>query len=96
MFIRVPPASDLPVAEALFSVRANGLKFGNAVNCVDRQTEAVGFVVDRQFHRRIDVPFFLVAAHMQVLVIGTPVGQSVGEPRISVEIEDDRLVRGEQ
>ena len=54
-------------------MRANALKFGNAVDGVNRKTEAVGFVVDRQFHRRIDVPLFLVAAHMQIVVVGAAV-----------------------
>jgi hypothetical protein len=76
MFVCVPAAGDLPVAEFLLGMRANALKFGNAVDGVNRKTEAVGFVVDRQFHRCIDVPFLLVAAHVQVLVVGAPVGQA--------------------
>src|ERR1039458_9667596 len=77
-------------------MRANALKFGNAVNGVNCKTEAVSFVVDRQFHRGIDVPFLLVAAHMEVFVVGATVGQPVNQPRVSMEIENDRLIRGEQ
>src|SRR5271165_722257 len=84
MFIGVSPASDLPVAEFVLGMCANGLKFGNAVDGVNCKTEAVGFVVDRKFHWCIDVPFLLVTAHMQVLVVGAAIGQPVNQPRVSV------------
>src|SRR5579871_5490501 len=96
MFVCVPAAGDLTVAELLLGMCADALQSGDAVDGVDGKAEAVGFVVDRQLHRRIDVTFFLVAAHMQVLVVSAPVGQSMDQPRISMEIEDDRLVRREQ
>ena len=41
-------------------------------------------------------PLFLVAAHMNVVVAGPPVGQAMDEPRIAVKGEDDRLVDGEK
>ena len=96
MLVCVVAAVDLLVAEFLLGMRADALKFGNAVDHVDRQTEAIDLVVDRQFHRRIDVALFLVAAHVHVLVIGAPVRQPVNQPRIAVEIEDDRFVDREQ
>src|SRR5271169_3713305 len=96
MLVCVPAAGDLPIPEFLLGMHANGLKFGNAVDGVNRKTEAVGLVVDRELHWRIDVAFFLVAAHVQVLVVGAPVGQPVDQPRVSVKIEDDRFISGEQ
>ena len=96
MLVGVLSASDLPVAELFFCMRANGLKFGNAVDRVNRKTEAIRFVVDGEFHGRIDVPLFLIAAHVQVLVVGVPIGQPVNQPRVAVEIEDDRFIRSEQ
>ena len=40
--------------------------------------------------------FLLVAAHMNVVVAGAPVGQAVDQPRVAVEREDDRLVDREE
>jgi hypothetical protein len=40
--------------------------------------------------------FFLVAADVQVPVVGAPVGEPVDEPRIAVVGEDHRLAGGEQ
>ena len=42
------------------------------------------------------VPFLLVAADVDVGVVGAPVGESVHQPGVPVEGEDHRLVRGEQ
>jgi hypothetical protein len=69
MLVCVPAASNLAVPEFLLGMHANGLKFGDAVDGVNRETEAVGLVVDRQFHGRIDIALFLVPAHVQVLVV---------------------------
>ena len=96
MFIGVSAARDLSVTEFFFRMTANGLKQGHPIDSVNRQTEAVGLVVDGEFHGCIDVPLFLVTSDMQVLVIGTPIGQAVNQPRVSMEIENDRLVCGEQ
>jgi len=52
-------------------------------NCVNRQGEAIGFIVDRQLHRGgIDVAFFLVATHVQIPVRAS-VGQAVNQGRDS-------------
>ena len=41
-------------------------------------------------------PFFLVAAYMQVVVIGSSVGQLMNQRRVAVKRKDDRLVASEQ
>ena len=69
---------------------------GHAVDDVDGQVEAVDLVVDRQLQRRVDVALLLVAADVQVVVVRAAVGQPVDQPGIAVEVEDDRLVVGEQ
>ena len=43
-----------------------------------------------------DGALFLVAADVQVVVIGAAVGEAVNEPGVAVEGEDDGLVRGEK
>ena len=92
MLVSVVLAVDLHIAQDFFGVGAGHLQCGHPVNDVDRQTETIDLVQDRQIERRVDVSFFLVTAHVQVLVIGTLVGQAVDQPGIAVEVEDDRFV----
>ena len=42
------------------------------------------------------LPELLVAAHVQVGVIGPAVGELMNQPRVAVKIENDRLVEREQ
>src|SRR5436190_539816 len=49
-----------------------------------------------QLHRRVDVATLLIAAHMQIMVIGPPIGQTMDEPWVGMKVEDDRLIRREQ
>ena len=69
---------------------------GHPVDHVDHQIEAVDLVEDRELERRVDVALLLVAAHVQVLVVREAVGELVDQPGIAVEVEDHRLVGGEQ
>ena len=71
-------------------------ELGQAVDHVRHQMEPVEVVHDRHVERRADRPFFLVAAHVQVLVVGAAVGQPVDQPGVAVVGEDDRLVLGEE
>ena len=85
------PLVDQFIAEA---TRA-GAHAGDAVDGIDGQGEAVGLVADGQLQRRIDVAVLLVAAHVDVVLARPPVGESVDQPRVSVEGEDHRPVRRE-
>ena len=58
--------------------------------------EAVNVVEHAHVERRRRRAFFLVAAHVQVLVIRPPIRQPMNQPRVAVEGEDDRLVLREQ
>src|SRR5271166_1550462 len=69
ILVSMTSACDLEIAEFFFGVRADPLQFRDAVNRVDRKTEPVCLVVDRQLHWRVDVAFLLVTAHMQVVVV---------------------------
>ena len=71
-------------------------ELGNPVDDVDRQIETVDLVPHGQLERRIDIAMFLVAAHVEVLVVGAAVGELVNQPGVAVEVENDRLVGGEQ
>lgn len=73
----------------------NPLQFGHAIYGVNRQTEAIDLIVHRQIHGCVDVSFLLVAANVD-LFVSAGVGEAMYEIWISVEVEDDRLVHGEQ
>ena len=68
----------------------------HAIDHVDDEMEARGLVQHRQLQRRVDIALFLVAADVQVLVSLEAIRKPVNQPRIAVEVEDDRLVGGEQ
>src|SRR5262249_38188943 len=84
-FICVSPALDLAIPEFFLCVRADSFQPGNSINGVDRDAEAVDFIVHCEFHRRVDVAFLLVTTHVQALVV-TGIGKAVNQPRITVEV----------
>ena len=87
---------DQLVAHGLLGVRGLAAELGQAIDHVPHQVEPVEVVHDGHVERRADRPFFLVAAHVHVLVVGAAVGQPVDQPRVAVVGEDDRLVLGEE
>src|SRR5208283_2921815 len=95
MLVSVGSASDLVVPEFLLRMSANFLEFGNAIDGVNGEAESIGLVVDRQLHRSVDIAFLLVPSHVQSLVPPT-VGQAVNQPRITMEVENDGLVKCKQ
>ncbi len=70
-------------------------ELGNPVDDVNREVETIDLVLDGELQRRIDIAVLLVAADMEVLMIGPAVGEFVNQPGVTVEIENDRLVHGE-
>ena len=67
----------------------------NAVDDVAGQVETVQIVEHGHIERRGGGAFFLIAADVQIVVIGAAVGQAVDQPGIAVEGEDDGFVGGE-
>ena len=92
----IVPAGYLHVSKLLLGMRANRLQFRHAIDDVDRQRVAIYFVVDCQFHRRVDVAAFPVTANVKVPVISSVVSEPVNQPRIAVKVEDDGFVDREQ
>src|SRR4051812_48435591 len=88
--------SNLLIQKLLFRVGADVVQLWHPIDYVNRQSEAIDFVVDGQLHRRIDVAAFFVAAHVQVPVICAAVSQPVNQPGVTVKVKDDRLIGGEQ
>ena len=68
----------------------------NAVDDIDGEVKAVDLVEDREFQRGVDVSLLLVTADVEVIVIGTAIGELVDEGCVGVEVEDDGLVFGEE
>ena len=92
----VMPALELLVQQRLARMRAARPEEGHPVDHVDRERETVDLVLDRQLHRGVDVALLLVAADVNVVVIGAAVGQAMDEPGIGMEVEDDGFVGREQ
>ena len=76
--------------------RRSVAKSGHAVDHVDDEVEAVEVVEHDHVERRRRRALFLVAAHVQVRVVGAAVGEPVDQPRIAVVGEDDRPVAREE
>ena len=67
----------------------------HAVNDVDDEMEAVEIVEHHHVERRGRGAFLLVAADVEVGVVGSSVGEPMDQPGVSVVRKDDRLVGGE-
>src|SRR5690349_9304434 len=65
------------------------------VDDVDDEVVAVHVVEYQHVERSRRGALLLVPAHVDLVVVGAPVGQPVDEPRVPVVGEDDRLVGGE-
>ena len=77
-------------------MRADIFELWHTIYYIDRQTKTINLVIDRQFQRCVDITLLLVTAHMQIFVIGSAIGETVNQPRITVEVENDWLISGEQ
>src|SRR5215470_3720977 len=96
VLVSMMAACNLAIPESLFGVGADSLQFRDAVNRVDGETESVRLVVDCQLHRCVDVPLLLITPYVQVPMVCAAVGETVNQPGITMEIEDDRLVDGKE
>src|SRR5271155_5665647 len=99
--VRPPPFGDVgPVDAVLVSVLlarnslvgkllansgGGGAQARDPIDGINGQGEAVGLVADGQFQGRVDVALLLVAAHVDIVLAWPPVGESMDQPRVSVE-----------
>ena len=63
---------------------------------INHQVEAVNLVENGQLQGSVNVALFLVTPHMDAVLVRAAIHQLVNQPGIAVEVEDYRLVRGEQ
>ena len=67
----------------------------HTVESLDSETESISLVSDGELDRGVDVTLLHVSANVDVSRPGPSVGESVDQPRVRVEGDDDRLVSGE-
>ena len=96
VLVGVVAAVELLVQQRLARMRAAHLQRRDTVDRVDRQRKPIHLVLNGESIGVLMLPLLLVAAHMQVVVIGAAIGQPMNQPRIGMEVEDDRLVRSEE
>jgi len=96
VFIDILPVLGQLVRELLLQVDAPVAGLRQAINRIPDEVETVEIVEHRHIERRGDRAFFLVAAHVDVVVIGAAVGEPVNQPWVGVKGEDDWLVPREQ
>ena len=87
---------DELVADGLLGVGGLGAELRHAIDHVGDEVKAVQIVHHDHVERRGGRAFFLVAAHVQVLVVGAAIGEPMNQPGIAVIGEDDRLVGREE
>ena len=83
-----------PVREALCIGTAS--LAGHSCEHIENKMEAIEVIHHRHVKRRCGRALFLVSAHVEIRVIGSPVCQPVDQPGIAVEREHYRLVGGEK
>jgi hypothetical protein len=87
---------DQGIPDRLLGVGRARAQLRQPIDHVSHEVESIQIVEHAHVEWRSRGPFFLVAAHVQIVVIGAPVGQAMDEPGVAVKREDDRLVLGEQ
>ena len=85
----------LMVEQLLADAGSLDLEARHSVDRVNGEAEAIRLILDRQFQRRVDVPFFLVATYVDIVLACPTICEPVNQPWIGMEVEDDRLVRCE-
>ena len=96
MFVDVGFVFDQFVAHFLPDRIADFLQLGDALDGINNEVKAVEVVEDDHIERRGRRAFFLVAANVELRVIGAAVSQAVNQPRVAVKGENDGFVCGEK
>jgi hypothetical protein len=82
------------VTDLLLGIRRAGPELRDAVNHVGDEMEAIQIIEDRHVEKCRRRAFFLVATHVQIVMIGAAIGQPVDQPRIAMAGKDNRLSGG--
>ncbi len=85
MLVRVVGVLDNLILQTILDMSPCDSELRDPVDDVNRQIETINLVLNGEFEGRIDIPFFHVAADVEVLVIGPAVGELVNQPGVTVE-----------
>ena len=96
VLVSVVTAVSLLITAAFQGLSPDSLKLRRPIDYIHRQAETIDLIVDGQFHRSIDVAFFLISTYVHVAVVGSTVSQPVNQPRVAMKIEDDWFVDRKQ
>lgn len=83
---------NLEVHQLLADSSALVVQSWDTVNSIHRERVSISLISDSQLERSVDVALLLVATDVDVELAGTLVGESVDEPWVGVEVEDDGSV----
>lgn len=86
---------DLLIPELFTDGRSPVVQVGHPVDGLHGETESIGLVLDGELERGVDVSLFPVTTDVDVTGSVSPVGESVDEPGVRVEVDNDGLVSGE-
>src|ERR1700722_2493165 len=89
-------AVDDLALQPFFDVCANRPQPRYAVDHIDRQVEAIHLIQNRELQRSVNVAFFLISAHMNVLMVPAQVRELVNQRRVGMKVKNDRLVGSKQ
>src|SRR5262249_20066741 len=78
--------------QELLEVSTDALQPWHTVHDIAGQMEAVELVEHGHIERSRGCAFFFVTAYMEIVVIGTAIGQAMNQPRITVIRKNDRLI----
>ena len=87
---------DQLVLQQLSQMCAALARLGQSLHGIDRKMEAVKFIQHRHVEGSGDGAFFAVAVHVEVVMVGAPVGEAMDQPGVGMKGEDHWLVAGEQ
>ena len=94
--VNVLPMLEQRIPNGLLCVGRASAELWEAINHVLHEMEAIELIEHHHVERSRGRALFLVAADVQIPVVLPAIGEPVNEPRIAVEGEDDRLIRGKE
>ena len=84
------------VADVLFGVSTPRTQLRQAVYDIAREMKAIEVIHHDHIEGSGGGAFFFVAAHVQVFMIGSAIGEAMDEQGIAVKSENDLFVFGEE
>lgn len=92
MLIRLRLGRNLHIQQLLPHTTSLVMQCWDSINGIHRQREPVSLVADGKLKRGIDVALLLVASDVEIELAGSLVGETVDEPWIGMEVEDNGTV----